>query len=570
MLLDALTYIIDADNRKLDQEVKGSEKKVDDLGKSMTAAEKRAADMQKRMTDGFKRLGGAILATVAVSKVLAGVTELAQTAEAVRNTSNAIGVAVEDVDAFGKSIELMGGDAQGARDSLTDMAESIGEAMADVESGRAKTFKALGISLKDVSGQTKNAVDVMSELAGAVEGMSREQAVFRIKELGITDNRTVELLLKGRQELDRMMRVQKEQGVITKETTERAQKYTEAMARFRQGTQNSMQAVAAVMLPILTKMLNGLSAVFQWMSQHGDFIKGFFIALGLILAVTYGPAVVSAAIATWALIAPFVAVGVVIAAVAGAFALLYDDIVNFMEGNDSLIGQISKNYPAIGEIAKALYNTVSGIFKLLTGDFEGARENLTAAADAIKNVFGAMGDSIINVLDSLFQWFGAGPGAATKMADSMVSVFDGMAKDTMAIFQRLIQFVSQAWDWITGIYDKSAGMVSGLRSWLGGKLGFGSADESVLQGDEPRAPTAPAVPQAKAHLSAVSENPLNAVTSQAISNTTNARSETNVSVGQVTVQTQATDAAGISSDISSELSGQLKNLQTESASGVAR
>src|SRR5690606_20025696 len=136
MLLDALTYIIDADNRKLDQEVKGSEKKVDDLGKSMTAAEKRAADMQKRMLDGFKRLGGAILATVAVSKVLAGVTELAQTAEAVRNTSNAIGVAVEDVDAFGKSIELMGGDAQGARDSLTDMAESIGEAMADVDSGR--------------------------------------------------------------------------------------------------------------------------------------------------------------------------------------------------------------------------------------------------------------------------------------------------------------------------------------------------------------------------------------------------------------------------------------------------
>src|SRR5690606_37210753 len=378
--------------------------------------------MQKRMTDGFKRLGGAILATVAVSKVLGGISELAQTAEAVRNTSNAIGVAVEDVDAFGKAIELMGGDAQGARDSLTDMAESIGEAMADVDPGRAKAFKALGINLKDVTGQTKNAVDVMSELAGAVEGMSREQAVFRIKELGITDNRTVELLLKGRQELDRMMRVQKEQGVITKETTERAQKYTEAMARFRQGNQNAMQSVAAIMLPILTKMLNGLSAVFQWMNQHGDFIKGFFIALGAILAVTYGPAVITAAIATWALIAPFVAVGVAIAAVAAGFALLYDDIVNFMEGNDSLIGQISEKYPAIGKIAEAMYNVVSGVFKLLTGDFEAAKEALSAAADAIRSVFGAMGDYIVNVLDSLFEWFGMGPSVATKMAQGMLSV----------------------------------------------------------------------------------------------------------------------------------------------------
>lgn len=552
MLLDALTYIIDADNRKLDQEVKGSEKKVDDLGKSMTAAEKRAADMQKRMTDGFKRLGGAILATVAVSKVLAGVTELAQTAEAVRNTSNAIGVAVEDVDAFGKSIELMGGDAQGARDSLTDMAESIGEAMADVDSGRAKTFRSLGISLKDMEGQTKNAAQVMSELAGAVEGMSREQAVFRIKELGITDNRTVELLLKGRQELDRMMRVQKEQGVITKETTERAQKYTEAMARFRQGTQSSMQAVAAVMLPILTKMLNGLSAVFQWMNEHGDFIKGFFIAIGAVLAFTYGPAVVSAALATWALIAPFVAVGVAIAAAAAAFALIYDDIVNFMEGNDSLIGQISEQYPAIGEYVKALYEIVSGIFKLLTGDFDGAKEAFSAAGEAIKNVFGAMGDAIINTLDSLFQWFGAGPGSAKKMADSMVSIFDGMSSTVTGIFKKMIDFVSQAWSWISGIYDKSVGMVSSVGSWLGDKLGFG-----VDNG-------------AGSALAAASANPLNSTTSQAIANTSNSRSETNVSVGQVTVQTQATDAAGISSDIGSELSGQLKNLQAESASGVAR
>src|SRR5690606_24175390 len=163
---------------------------------------------------------------VAASKAVTGAIGRAEQIMAISRTADALGLATEEVDAFGRAAESEGGDAQGARDSLTDMAESIGEAMADVDSGRAKTFKALGISLKDMEGQTKNAAQVMSELAGAVEGMSREQAVFRIKELGITDNRTVELLLKGRQELDRMMRVQKEQGVITKETTERAQKYT--------------------------------------------------------------------------------------------------------------------------------------------------------------------------------------------------------------------------------------------------------------------------------------------------------------------------------------------------------
>src|SRR5690606_39894992 len=105
----------------------------------------------------------------------------------------------------------------------------------------------------------------------------------------------------------------------------------------------------------------------------------------------------------------------------------------------------------------------------------------------------------------------------------------------------------------SGVYDKSVGMVSGLADKVGGWFGFGGGDTGASDA-----------------LAAASSNPLNSTTSNAISNTSNRSSETTVSVGQVTVQTQATDAAGISKDIGSELGGQLKNLQTESASGVAR
>lgn len=375
-LLDALTYIIDADNSKLNKEIDQSEKKTDDFGKSMLTAEGRAALMEEKVKGAFTRIGAAIVATLAASKALQTFNDHVRTVEQIRNTSEALGVAIGDVDAFGKAIERMGGDAQGARDSLTDMAESIGEALQDMDSGRAKAFKALKISLKDTEGNAKNAVQGMLELAGAVEGMGREQAVFKIKELGITDNRTVELLLKGRQEVERMLRVQKEQGVVTKEAAERVRVYSETLAKLRQSIGVATSGIVDWILPAITWFIDKLDSVVKWMNRHDTFVKGFFIGLTTILTAMFLPAVVSATAAVWALIAPFLAVAAPIAAVVALFALLYDDVMNFLDGNDSLIGQISEKYPIVGETVKAMAEAVKAAFKWVVEAIDGAWETI--------------------------------------------------------------------------------------------------------------------------------------------------------------------------------------------------
>ncbi|WP_313624085.1 phage tail tape measure protein [Achromobacter sp.] len=536
-LLDALTYIIDADNSKLNKEIDKSEQKTDEFGKSMLTAEGRAALMEQKIKGAFTRIGAAILATVAASKALETFNNHVQTVEQIRNTSDALGVAIEDVDAFGKAIERMGGDAQGARDSLTDMAESIGEALQDVESGRAKTFKALGISLKDVYGQAKNAVQGMVELAGAVEGMGREQAVFRIKELGITDNRSVELLLKGRQEVERMLRVQKEQGVVTKESAERVRVYSEALAKLRQSAGVATSGIVDWILPAITRFIQMLDSVVTWMNRHDTFVKGFFIGLTTILTAMFLPAVISATAAVWALIAPFLAVAAPIAAVVALFALLYDDVMNFLEGNDSLIGQISEKYPIVGETVKAMAQAV-------TAAFDWVKEALAGAYDSVK-VF----------------------------ASGAVNAFAVMGKSIGAIFQGVVGVVKSAWTYISGVFDSVSSVISRIGKWLG----FGSGDDiqvtasTVSKGvSDAEAKAAENMKAAQAQLDQASANPMNSITSNAISNASNTHTETNVQVGQVTVQTQATDAQGISQSIGGGLKDELKNLQADSASGVKR
>lgn len=603
-LLDALTYIIDADNSKLNKEIDKSEKKTDEFGKSMLTAEGRAGLMEEKIKGAFTRIGAAILATVAASRALETFNNHVQTVEQIRNTSDALGVAIEDVDAFGKAIERMGGDAQGARDSLTDMAESIGEALQDVESGRAKTFKALGISLKDVNGNAKNAVQGMVELAGAVEGMGREQAVFRIKELGITDNRSVELLLKGRQEVERMLRVQKEQGVVTKESAERVRVYSETLAKLKQSAGVATSGIVDWILPAITWFIQKLDSVVSWMNRHDTFVKGFFIGLTAILTAMFLPAVVSATAAVWALIAPFLAVAAPIAAVVALFALLYDDVMNFLDGNDSLIGQISEKYPIVGETVKAMAEAVKAAFKWVVDAISTSWEVIKGFPDKVVGAFSSMGVSIRDI-------------------------FDGIVK-----------VVRSAWEYVGSVFDSVSSVIKRIGKWLG----FGGGDDDIqitsttvskgvanaeataaenkraaessevedlpaVQNDPrwrrgarpkaepPRTEFAPPQPaaesrepmrqveanpihaegkmaenvnMARASLDTAAANPVNSITSNAISNASNTHNETNVQVGQVTVQTQANDAQGISQSIGSELKDQLKNVQADSATGMGR
>lgn len=100
--------------------------------------------------------------------------------------------------------------------------------------------------------------------------------------------------------------------------------------------------------------------------------------------------------------------------------------------------------------------------------------------------------------------------------------------------------------------------VGGAANWVAGALGFGKgAGGSVEQG--------------QGALASANANPMNSTTSSAISNQGNVKSESNVSIGQVTVQAGgATDARGIAAALPSELPKQIKNLKSETATGVAR
>lgn len=540
-LLDTFVMVFQADTRQAQRNISQTDQSVEDLDKAVKEVGNSAGDTGSALKSMAAGALGALAASLSLGSILSSAFARADNIRAIEQTSDALGIAIEDVDAFGRAAEAMGGDAQGARDSLTDMAEAMGEALADKESGRAKSFQSLGIAIADANGKAKDGLTGILDLAGAVEGLGKSEAIFKIKELGITDNRTVEMVLKGRKELERLLGVQKEQGTVTKESAENARRLTEAFGQLKNGLASAGNGFIDAIIPALTRVIEWLTKGVDWIADHKDFVIGFFGAIAAVVAAVYLPAMASAAVATLAATWPLIAIGAAIGAAAAAFALIYDDVMNFVDGNDSFIGQISEKYPVVGQTVLWLLDLFKAFYDTL---ITGAQQIGQFVAAGFMQVV----DGIKYAIDFLAEAYAA----FQNFTNSVIGVFQAMGEAISAIFSGIVDSVRGAINFASSAVDKVKGGLGGVADFFG----VGGSSEGVESANQ--------------QLAMASSAPTNSITSSAISNTANRSSETNVQTGDIIVQTQATDAQGISQDIGGSLSDQLKGLEMESATGVDR
>lgn len=544
-ILDTWVTIFQSDTKSVTEGNKQATTSADALITKLKATDAVASKTGNSFASMIGQAAGALAGALAAKATIGSVFESATMIVALQQTSDALGETIENVDAFGKAAEKMGGDAQGARDSLTDLAEKMGEAMADAESGAAKAFKALKIGLKDTEGNTKGAVQGMLELAEAVEKLPKNEAVFKIKELGITDNRTVEMVLKGRKELERLLEKQKEQGVVTKENAEQAVKFKAAWNELSAGFERAGLGISTTLMPYITKLFDTLSVAFNWLEDHKDLVAGFFIAIAGVVTYLYLPAMVAAAAATLAATWPILAVGAAIGVAAAAFALIYDDVMNFIDGNDSLIGQMVEKYPMVKAIVEALAATFKFLGQMASDVWRAITVGFQQMVDFVMTGIRQIASGISTVA----SFFGIGSDDDEAPVENKPARPSGSGQD--------------------------ASDVPG-NDTIAPRRGSGSGqDASDVPGNDTIAPAQAAskgVALGQQQLAVAGASPLNSMSSSAISNSNNnSKVENNLSVGELNVNApQATDANGIAQASTGALDKQLKSMQESSANGRER
>ncbi len=513
---------------------------------------------------------GAVGIVMSIGTIFAESVSRSQEIETLDKLGKQIGVATADVDAFSGAIAELGGSRESAQADLSAMAKSFGN--------------------------MKDSMEKVLQTADKVQGMSFDKAKKTLEGMGVSDEKTIELMMKGRKELERTMGIQKEYSGISKESIESSIKFNSAMGKFKQSSGMLKNSFLEMVIPALAKGLDWLTKFISFCKENKNLLIGFFSAVGLAVALYYVPPMLAAASATLAATWPIIAIIAIIALLAMAFAIVYDDIMNFIDGNDSMIGRILDKYPQLKVVILALWETFKKLFEYL------------------KVIVGVVADIVVAGWDLM----ASGLKAYVKYLLSCISVIAGWGKSFAGVFNTVSDAVVSAFEWMWEQVEKIIGWVNtGLNAvkngWKSAKefFGFGGDEAEIkITSDDAnnylsalsakRNQVASAgidtseidkeiielkkqldngldaskiiadVEEANKRLMMASHNAMNPITSQAISNQSNVKNESNVSIGEIKVETQATDAQGMASGVKDALQDQLADFNQQNATGVAK
>ncbi|MFV5933433.1 hypothetical protein ACLIJZ_02075 [Proteus mirabilis] len=513
---------------------------------------------------------GAVGIVMSIGTIFAESVSRSQEIETLDKLGKQIGVATADVDAFSGAIAELGGSRESAQADLSAMAKSFGN--------------------------TKDSMEKVLQTADKVQGMSFDKAKKTLEGMGVSDEKTIELMMKGRKELERTMGIQKEYSGISKESIESSIKFNSAMGKFKQSSGMLKNSFLEMVIPALAKGLDWLTKFISFCKENKNLLIGFFSAVGLAVALYYVPPMLAAASATLAATWPIIAIIAIIALLAMAFAIVYDDIMNFIDGNDSMIGCILDKYPQLKVVILALWETFKKLFEYL------------------KAIVGVVADIVVAGWDLM----ASGLKAYVKYLLSCISVIAGWGKSFAGVFNTVSDAVVSAFEWMWEQVEKIIGWVNtGLNAvkdgWKSAKefFGFGGdeAEIKITSDDASNYLSALSakrnqvastgidtseidkeiielkkqldngldaskiiadVEEANKRLMMASHDAMNPITSQAISNQSNVKNESNVSIGEIKVETQATDAQGMASDVKDALQDQLADFNQQNSTGVAK
>lgn len=568
-LLDSFYFAVKADTKDAVQGLEKAGNQFDELKTNVKAGtgdisrhfETMGANVGESMAGMAKGLAvvaaGAIAGIASLDAFGDHVSQVIQKA----TDAQSLGIAIGEYDALSQALNGAGLEADEARDLIVDLNEAIGEGASDATSQRAKTFAQLGISLKDASGQARNAADVFSDLAAAADNLNPQQFTFMIRQLGINDPKTIQMLQLGSRNLQEQIGLAKQRGVMDEQQQKAAIKLAQSQRELRAQINRIGDAIASSAIPAITGLLTAITAVISYVEDHkAFFVTAFGVAAvgavwalrGQILGLI--PVITRMAGATLVALGPWLLIGGAIAAV----ALAAEDIYNYFTDPTALTvtGQLAEKFSSVREFLEASKNEVLALW--------GAMQQFGTGAVAIW-------DSIIKSINSLND------------NASFTAFIDG-AKTK---FTELRDWL-QSWGKAIGdfLYSIFANVVNGAIDTLNQLPGVnitrmqrgderqptqspGGPNMSV-PGDQPGVPLVPSVALAGSALSEASSAPINSISNNATSmhhssNTTHAP----VNIERLEINTQSSDPEAVRGAVVGGIQDEWKNAVAQTDDGIS-
>lgn len=404
-----------------------------DLDKGLKQAESKVSSFADRIKAGVLAKFGAL---TSVGFIMSEVKNLTAVADDLGKIADRIGADVPKLQSWAVASKLAGGSVQ----SFYGTAERLGGELQRIAiTGKSRLlpfFESMGVATLDAAGKARDVFDVLTDVAGAVEGMDRQTSAGLLKRLQL-DEGTIGLLQMGKKGMQDLIRYERELGVFQKEDTVIAANYNDAMDRLTRSLNMVFLPVMRMFAPILTEAAKATTSAFAFMQKHSLALEIALAGIALVVTALVLPSLWSLFVAimsnpiTW-----------IIAAIVGLILIL-EDLYVYAKGGKSQFEDLWKTLGTGEEVMAAI---------------EGAWDFLKTAAQIAWEVLKAILKGLWMILHSVLVLV-AGLGVAAAQAFKAIGGF---------INDYFIKPLNNAWDTLKKIIDNLPSL-DGVKDFLGGR-----------------------------------------------------------------------------------------------------
>lgn len=503
-LLDTFALLFETDADEAADSIGNLSDSLDEAGQAGGAAAagvNKAAASAGQGTSSFldmaKSAVGLVAAFVSVGAVGSAFMNQALETDRLGKFTEALGLNIAEVDAWGAAVALNGGSADSFRGSV----ESLNNAMGDIALGGggdiAQTLGRLGVSALDATGRIKQVTELLPELADAFQNLSKRESVAFGQKLGL-DQGTILLLQQGRAAVSGLVEQQRQLGGRTEEGYKASAAFNDEMSNTGRIFTGITDTASQTILPFFTKMLKGFQGIVAWVREHSEVVGGFFVAVAGVLTAVYLPAMYRAAAATIAATWPFLAIGAAVVAFGALIGLLYEDVKAYIGGQSSFVGDLAKKYEWFGKLLDGVIGgvrflikefsefgvkmfdnignaiefygqLVSMVFGASGEKVEGFSNIASAAVDIIIAAFKLLGSVISGTLDFIASPIDSTASALNFLAEKMSGLFDAAADSTKGIsdaFKAMGDIIASVLQFILSPIDAMSDALASLGDML--------------------------------------------------------------------------------------------------------
>lgn len=423
-----------------DQAVKGTndlEKANKDVEKQLDKVSKAADKTKTSLLKVATQALTAFTSIVSFNNLLNFTKSSLNYADSLGKMAKNLGIAVEDASAWSDAVTKAGGSAEGFKGTISKLSKDIYQLSKTGNSSIKPFINKLGVSLLDASGKARNVLDVLPEIAEAMEKMSEQDIQGLGQKLGF-DQGTIMLLQQGRRGVEELVARQKELGVVTQEQADATAKFNDTLDDTKHKFRGVFLDIGLAVLPVLNGFLNIIQKITNFAKEHKEFVAGFFTLVATAITLYYLPTMKKAALTTLAATWPLLA----LVAACLLVALVAEDIYYFLTGQNSVIGELSKKWPILGQV-------IEGIRDWFIWLFESAAKVINFFSDMWNDPEQALEDFKL-VLKTLWNDFINSVPGLGKVLDTVVEIFNKAIDGIKATIKAVIETFKTAKDVVTG------------------------------------------------------------------------------------------------------------------------